>query len=54
MVEVSAIPFWSLDVRFYHYIRVNFTFKLLDCDRISGISLYRGLLDEGFAPYILV
>ena len=33
LVKVSAIPFRLRDDRFYCYIRVNFTFGLLDCDR---------------------
>ena len=32
LVKVSTFPFWSCDDRFYHYIRVSFTFGLLDCD----------------------
>ena len=36
LVEVSAIPFWSRDDRFYRYIGVNFVFGLLDCARYIG------------------
>ena len=40
LVKVSAIPFWLRDDRFYHYIGLNFTFGVLDCDRfISDIVI---------------
>ena len=48
LVKVSAIPFRSCNDRFYRYIRVNFTFGLLDCDRYIGEIVIPWIVKPGF------
>ena len=48
LVKVSAIPFWSHDDRFYHYIGVNSTFAMLDCDRYIGDICIPWIVKPGF------
>ena len=52
-VEVSVIRFRSGYDRFYRYIGVlRLGCKIVTV--ISGISLYRGSLNRGFVPHILL
>ena len=45
---MSPIPFLPHDDRFYRYIRVNFTFELLDCDRCIGDIVILWIVKPGF------
>ena len=48
LVKVSVIPFRSLDDRLYRYIGVNFTFRMLDCDRYIGDIVIPWIVKPGF------
>ena len=48
LVKVSAIPFRSRGDRFYRYIGINFTFRLLDYDRYIGNIVIPWIVKPGF------
>ena len=48
LVKVSAFHFRSRDDRVYRYIGVNFTFRLLDCDRYIGDIFIPRIVKTGF------
>ena len=49
--EVSAIPFWLRDDRFYRYIGLNFRFGQLDCDRFTGDIVIPGIVKSAFCSF---
>ena len=45
---MSAILFRSRGDQFYHYVEVNFTFGLLDCDHCIGDTIIPWMVKQGF------